>query len=419
MTSLRRLYIATTVAFAVVGSVPVRGACREARAFIGEDNDTLRSAVQYVQGRAFFGSGEEGQDEAVARFAQSYHDIGATGHVTVTASASPEGSPRWLAPLARERAQHLVEKLAAAGIPSGHILIGVTDVDWQQLRDSVAAHPEMPGQTAVLAALSSPQAGSPRPRLLVVAGGEAWRYMYARFFPAMRYARFAVAIPKEDITAPAAPLTLTLPTPEPPTIAPMPAPAPPPQSDSKILAVRTNLLHDIIAVPNIGVEIYLGRKFSLYMDYSGAWWGNRMSATYNAGRHVWRYEGGNLEVRRYLRRESDANPFTGWHIGVYGNIASYDFQWGDTGKQGRKPSYGGGISLGYQKPIARRWNIDFSVAAGYFGGEYKTCRFRDGHNVWVDTRQRNYFGPTRAEIALVWLWGRGNVNAAYKKGGRR
>lgn len=247
--------------------------------------------------------------------------------------------------------------------------------------------------------------------------------MYARFFPAMRYARFTVAIPKEDIAAPpqveplALTIPITLPAPELPTLIGWSAVKRVKTPRAGTFAVRTNMLHDIIAVPNIGVEIYLGRRYSLYLDYSGAWWGNRMSATYNAGRHVWRYEGGNLELRRYLVQNSV--PFNGWHIGVYGNVASYDFQWGDTGKQGRKPSYGGGISIGYQKPIARHWNIDFSVAAGYFGGEYKTCRFRNGHNVWVDTRQRNYFGPTRAEIALVWLWGRGNDKTSYKKGGRR
>lgn len=153
MMSLRRLYIVTTVALFVAGSIPVKGMCCEVRESERERNDTLRSAVQYMQGKALFGSGEEAQDSAVAHFAQSYYDIGSTGLVTVSASASPEGSRRWLTQLARERALHLVEKLTTAGIPADRIIIGVTDVDWQQLRDSVAAHPDMPGQEAVLAAI--------------------------------------------------------------------------------------------------------------------------------------------------------------------------------------------------------------------------------------------------------------------------
>ncbi|MFK2066771.1 DUF3575 domain-containing protein, partial [Bacteroides fragilis] len=34
-----------------------------------------------------------------------------------------------------------------------------------------------------------------------------------------------------------------------------------------------------------------------------------------------------------------------------------------------------------------------------------------------ETRQRHWFGPTKAEISLVWLIGRGNYNE--KKGGKR
>lgn len=184
----------------------------------------------------------------------------------------------------------------------------------------------------------------------------------------------------------------------------------------RYFSVRTNLLHDAVAVPNIGVEMRLGGQFTLYLDYSGAWWGNRMSSTYNAGRHVWRYEGGNVEIRRYFGKTAEQKPLTGWHVGMYGQVASYDFQWGDTGKQGRKASYGAGVSAGYQLPIGKRWNFDFSLAIGYFGGQYKTCHFLDGHNVWVSTRHRHYVGPTRLEISLVRLLGRGNENTS--KGGR-
>lgn len=43
-----------------------------------------------------------------------------------------------------------------------------------------------------------------------------------------------------------------------------------------------------------------------------------------------------------------------------------------------------------------------------------TCPL-DGHYVWQATKNRHWFGPTKAEISLVWLLGRGNSN--NKKGG--
>lgn len=73
------------------------------------------------------------------------------------------------------------------------------------------------------------------------------------------------------------------------------------------------------------------------------------------------------------------------------------------------------MEYGYALPIARRLNIDFVLGVGYWGGKYHTYNPRDGHYVWQSTRQRHWFGPTKAEISLVWLLGRGNTN---KKGGK-
>lgn len=389
------------------------------------ESDTLRSAVHYQQGRAHFGSWQSAGQAAVDSFAHHYHAADVPQEVIVSASASPEGRRRHLTQLAGERAAHLAAQLTKAGIPSHHIIYGRSDLDWWLLRDSVAAHPDMPGQRETLIALDSiialaitPHASRPhaitlRQPLTLIAGGAAWRYMYSRFFPAMRYARFAAVLPAMMSLSAFAPSALPCGDmgggPRLPDSLDVAVPAQR-RRRNVYLAVRTNLLHDLIAVPNIGVELLLGKGYTLCLDYSGAWWGNHMNATYTRGRHVWRYEGGNVELRRYFGSAAAVRPFAGWHLGIYGQCASYDFQWGDTGKQGRKPSWGGGVSLGWQTALARRWNLDLSIAAGYFGGEYKTCRYRDGHNVWVRTQRRHYVGPTRAEVTLVWLWGRGNVN---------
>ena len=66
---------------------------------------------------------------------------------------------------------------------------------------------------------------------------------------------------------------------------------------------------------------------------------------------------------------------------------------------------------------ARRLNLDFVIGLGYWSGEYHTYDPVDDHYVWKETRQRHWFGPTKAEISLVWLIGRGNYNE--KKGGKR
>jgi|GEM_PF-6135277 len=41
---------------------------------------------------------------------------------------------------------------------------------------------------------------------------------------------------------------------------------------------------------------------------------------------------------------------------------------------------------------------------------YKEYLPQDGHYVWQSTKRRHWIGPTKAEISLVWLIGRGNTN---------
>lgn len=69
-----------------------------------------------------------------------------------------------------------------------------------------------------------------------------------------------------------------------------------------------------------------------------------------------------------------------------------------------------GAEYGYSLPIARRWNIDFSIGAGYWGGIYHEYLPQDGEYVWQATKKRQWIGPTKAEISLVWLLGKGNCN---------
>lgn len=84
---------------------------------------------------------------------------------------------------------------------------------------------------------------------------------------------------------------------------------------------------------------------------------------------------------------------------------------------GNKFNYGGGVEYGYSLAVGSRLNFDFTIGAGYIGGSYYEYIPIDGHYVWQATRRRHWIGPTKAEVSVVWLIGRGNRNAG--KGGRR
>lgn len=170
-----------------------------------------------------------------------------------------------------------------------------------------------------------------------------------------------------------------------------------------IAAMKTNLLMDLIAIPNAGVEISLGKEWSLSANGHYAWWKSEPKNWF------WRTYGGDITLRKWFGRKATSKVFTGHHVGIYGQMLTYDFATGSRGYLADRWTYGAGLEYGYSLPIRKRLNIDFSVGVGYLGGEYKEYLPMDGHYVWQVTRNRHWFGPSKAEISLVWLLGRGTT----------
>lgn len=195
---------------------------------------------------------------------------------------------------------------------------------------------------------------------------------------------------------------------------PVPEPLPP-----FYMSVKTNLLYDAVLVPNLGVEFYLGNDWSITANWMHAWWRHEIKHKY------WRIYGGDLGVRKWFGRAAAEKPLTGHHAGIYGQMLTYDFENGGRGYMGGEPggtildkaNYVGGLEYGYALPIGKRLNLDFVIGVGYMGGKYHEYVPIDGHYVWQVTKKRSWFGPTKAEVSLVWLLGRGNINK--NKGGRR
>lgn len=169
-------------------------------------------------------------------------------------------------------------------------------------------------------------------------------------------------------------------------------------------ALRTNLLVDAAAVPSLGAEVYVGKNFSVQAGWMYAWWSHR------AGNFFWRIYGGDVGVRWWFGRGRDATPLSGHHIGVYFQTLIWDFECGGRGYMGGSPgrtlweraNMGGGVEYGYSLPVSRRLSLDFSIGIGYLGGSYREYEPECGFYVWKATKRLNYFGPTKAEVALVY-----------------
>ena len=183
------------------------------------------------------------------------------------------------------------------------------------------------------------------------------------------------------------------------------------------MAVKTNMLYDILTIPNAGAEFYLGKNFSVAANYAHAWWSKEEKSFY------WRYYGADASVRWWFGKASRVKPLQGHHVGVNYQILTYDFQLGKTGILAGMP--GGNLvdranhivalEYGYSLPISQRLNLDFAIGAGYHWGLFDEYNTIDGHPVWQATKRRQYFGPTKLEISLVWLIGCDNINKEKKR----
>lgn len=352
--------------------------------------------------------------------------------VEVTGAASPEGSIRLNQRLSEERAKVLFDYLSQySPLPDSLRTSVFLGRDWKGLARLVEADPNVPARTETLALLQqiiqevyhgTTTQTDALTRLQQLQGGAPYRYMYRHLFPELRASQLNVAykrVKKAALdTPPHRVATVVFRT---DTVyihdsiyVEMPRPCRP-----FYMSIRTNMLYDVAAIPNLGVEFYLKKGWSIGADWMYAWWKTDRKHRY------WRTYGGELAVRKWLGKAAREKPLTGHHLGFYGQILTYDFEWGGRGYLGGKPggtlwdkmNWGVGLEYGYSLPVTRRLNIDFGFSVGYLSGEYQEYLPEDGCYVWQATKKRRWFGPTKANISLVWLIGCDNYNS--KKGGRR
>jgi outer membrane protein OmpA-like peptidoglycan-associated protein len=190
-----------------------------------------------------------------------------------------------------------------------------------------------------------------------------------------------------------------------------PVDAPPKtQSTSVHIALKNNLLYDLALLPNFTVEWYMGKQWSLAIEGNWSWW------TFDhpiQNRWYYRIQTLGIELRKWVK---SPYPLHGHSLGIYSTIGNYDIRLfaEDEYTKGwlSYQSWSTGLSYAYSVPVAHRFNLEFGLAVGYMGGRYYGYDYCMIHKHWAQriAYNRNYFGPTRAGVSLVWLLGTGNKN---------
>ena len=405
---MKRLYLIGLLLFCAVGG------------FAQDLRDSLQTFYKVGSSRIdtlFMRNGESMSSFFQRNLTRFQHPDFELVKVTVIGSSSPEGNLAFNESLALQRACSLADYLRGRlSLDDQQLVVTSAGVDWRKLTDLAMNAKELPNQQEVLDVLQKGYRHNERLwRLKRVNNRIPYRWMYKHLFPLLRQSQVVVCyeikekpIVKEVLPKEPEPVVVEVAdTAE--TEVPMELPVAEPKPF--YWALKTNGLYDALLIPNVGVELYAGKQWSVAANWMYAWWSNTGKDNF------WRIYGGDVEVRRWFGKKAEEKPLQGHHLGVYGQLLTYDFETGGRGYMADKWNYTLGVSYGYSLPIAKRLNLDFTLGIGYWGGRYKEYLPVEGHYVWQSTKNRRWFGPTKAEVSLVWLLGHDNENK--QKGGSR
>lgn len=338
------------------------------------------------------------------------------GNVRISSSASPEGPSALNETLAKNRAKVLLRYMQShEELSEVEFEVMPVELDWNLFRQLVD-NSDFPEKEQVMYILTKEPENIRKRLLKNLKSGRVWTEMLRSLYPDMRtcvlYLHYA---PREgkissEWIKPDIPLSVYS----------LETPVQNRESGRRtrfLMGVKTNLLYDVLAIPNLGVEFYLGKGWSVGGSWMYAWWKRDKSNLY------WRSYGGELDVRKYFGRTAVDRPLSGHHVGVYGQMLTYDFEVGGRGYIGGKPGgtlwekahYGVGLEYGYSLPVGTRLNLDFSLGLGYLGGICYEYLPADKYYVWQTTKRRHWIGPTKAEVSLVWLLGNGITNREKRR----
>lgn len=175
------------------------------------------------------------------------------------------------------------------------------------------------------------------------------------------------------------------------------------------VAIKNNLLYDAVLTPNLSVEMQLAKKWTLDVQGTANFFlyqTDPMKADYDEKKwsHVMIQPGA-----RYWFCES----FYGWFVGAHllggaMNVGGVNIPFILQNKNREMVNHryegwfvGGGVSVGYQRPLAKHWSVEAEVGLGYASVHYDKFRCRSCGKK-IGSGRADYLGPTKAAVSLVY-----------------
>ena len=365
--------------------------------------------------------------------------------VWVCGSASPDGLWAYNVKLSQARTDSAVAYLKEVmDIPDSLIHKESLNEDWDRLAELVEES-DIPCRNQVLEIIANKSWGERKTALQELQDGKVWDILVEDFFPKLRCVRFAIYC-KWDQSKP------HLSVPEPMYVVDTmyikevvrdtlvvtetirdtvviiketivePAPVTPQQAyeeyreeslkkskrqiewlNPNVMAVKTNLLSDGMAVPSLGLEVQLYKRLSL--DLSGSYGFYNLLNETNRNMDLWYVS---PELRLWLSK----HPLQkGSFIGLHGNVGSYSLQWRDGvayQSVADSPAWSAGFTYGCTACLDRKahWGLEFVIGVGYGRYTQNVGSFdADGKfviNEAVGVQTKEHFGLTKLAVNLVY-----------------
>ena len=171
------------------------------------------------------------------------------------------------------------------------------------------------------------------------------------------------------------------------------------------LYIKTNALALAMGVSNFAVELDITKHLSFTLPiYFSAW-------NYFTSELKFRTFAVQPEVRYWFSEKND-----GWFTGAHFGFAYYNVAWcGDWRIQDYRresPTMGGGLSVGYRKPLgaSKRWKLEFSLGGGVYDLHYDKFR-NESNGELVKSGRKTFIGVDNAAVTLAYMFD-------LKKGGK-
>ncbi len=165
------------------------------------------------------------------------------------------------------------------------------------------------------------------------------------------------------------------------------------------VALKNNLVYDATLTPNLALELGTGMKTTLELGVGynpfefndGKQWKHWLVQPEFRYWFCERFNGTFLGVHALGGEYSFAK--TNWPFAVFDDLKDYRYEgW----------YAGGGVSVGYQWILSKRWSVEATVGLGYARVYYEKYRC-EGCATLLEDGHKNYFGPTKAGVSFVFF----------------